>query len=82
MRAEEDAGADADAVDEHLGQWRWLDAPALTTASAVAGGSGPARIPRAVARSKRAAVGLTGEGGGMTGDNAKVKGTDDAFESK
>ena len=63
-------------------RWWRLDAAALTSASAVAGGTGPARMARVVARSKRVAVGLTGAGGGMTGEMAKVTGTDDAFASK
>ena len=63
-------------------RWWRLDAAALTSGSAVAGGSGPARMARAVTKSKRVASGLLGAGLGMTGDMAKVMGTDDAFASK
>ena len=39
-------------------------------------------MARAVARSKRVALGLMGAGGGVTGDVAKAVGTDDAVASK
>ena len=55
---------------------------ALTSASEVAGGAGPARMARAVTRSNRVALGLMGVGGGTIGAVAKVTGNDEAEDSK
>ena len=61
---------------------RRLVAAAMTSSPALAGGAGPARMARAVARSNRVALGLMGTAGGVTGDVAKAVGTDDAEASK